>query len=31
MNYLINFVLNYLNFRMIRIQEIDDKKSMNVW
>lgn len=30
MNYLINFVLNYLNFRMIRIQEIDDKKSMNV-
>ena len=30
MNYFINFVLNYLNFRMIRIQEIDDKKSMNV-
>ena len=30
MNNLINFVLNYLNFRMIRIQEIDDKKSMNV-
>ncbi len=30
MNYLINFVLNYLNFRMIRIQEIDDKKSMIV-
>ena len=30
MNYFINFVLNYLNFRMIRIQEIDDKKSMIV-
>lgn len=30
MNYLINFVLDYLNFRMIRIQEIDDKKSMIV-
>lgn len=30
MNNLINFVLNYLNFRMIRIQEIDDKKSMIV-
>ena len=30
MNYLINFVLNYLNFRMIRIKEIDDKKSMIV-
>lgn len=28
MNNLINFVLNYLNFKMIRIQEIDDKKSM---
>lgn len=30
MNYPINFVLYYLNFRMIRIQEIYDKKSMNV-
>lgn len=30
MNNLINFVLNYLNFRMIRIKEIDDKKSMIV-
>ena len=30
MNNLINFVLNYLNFKMIRIQEIDDKKSMIV-